>query len=239
MSKPRVLFVPIAAAIEVNHIAPSYEWAEFVSFDAPGAGANRALAPRGVAGVVEAAVRQLDELDWTSCCVMAESHGQAAAIELAVSHPDRVAAICLGHAAAHYRVSGDRTAMVPAIHDAAAQLLETDYRSFARAITQMTQGLLDDDYVEAWVEAVPQPVAYDLLSELTRTEPDLVERLSGSDLPLVLGKHNGCVMWTPESFEEACQAAPRATTVVCDEIPTKDPAFVEAVREVALRVATS
>ena len=237
MARPRILFVPIAAAIEVDHIAPGYDWAELTSFDAPGAGANRELKPRGVAGVVEAAVARLDSVGWRRCTVLTESHGQAAAIELALQHPDRVAALALGHAAAHYRIGGERSAMVPSVHDAAGQLLETDYRSFARAITQLTQGLLDDAYVDAWIDAVPQPVIYDLLRELSVREPELVTRLAGRDLPVVLGQHRGCVMWSPESFEDACAALPDATQVVCEGIPSKDPAFIEAVRDLCFRVA--
>jgi len=230
MSRPRLLYVPITAAREAERFAAQADWADVASFDAPGAGANRDLAPHGVAGVVEAARARLDELAWETCGVVCESHGQAAAIELALTEPDRVKGIFIGHAAARYAVTGPRPAMSPSVRDVAGQLLETDYRAFARAITQMTQGQMDDAYVDAWAADVPQPVAQDLFGELSEEQPGLVSRLAGSDLVIVLGEHRGCLMWTPEAFADACEAVPEARAVSCDGIPTEDPSFLDAVR---------
>lgn len=230
MSRPRLLYVPIATRFEAERVIALADWADIATFDAPGAGENRELESRGVAGVVEAALARLDGLDWQRCGVICDSHSQAAAVDLVMSHPERVEGVYVGHAAARYRLGGDRPAMVPPVHEAAQQLLETDYRSFARAVTQMTQGLVDDAYVERWIATVPQPVASDILGDLAERQPELVARLRGADLPVVLGKHEGCVMWTPESFEDACRALPEATKIVSDGIPTQDPRFLEAVR---------
>lgn len=230
--------MPIAAAFEAERMAERADWAEIESFDPPGTGAARDQAPNGVQGVVDAALTRLDELGWDRCCLVSDSHGQAAAIEVALTQPERFAGVCISHAAARYDVGGDRPAVTPAVHDAALQLLETDYRSFARAVTQLTLGQAGDEWVERWIVEVPQRAAQSILGDLTERQPDLVARLSGTELPVVLGQHKGCVMWTPESFEDACAAVPGARVARCDGIPVLEAPFLEAVREIASGVAS-
>jgi pimeloyl-ACP methyl ester carboxylesterase len=230
MSRPRLLYVPIAAALEAERVFDLVDWAETASFDSPGAGANRDASPHGIVGVVAAAIDRLDELGWDTCTVVCDSHGQAAGIELALASPERVEGIGIAHAAARYALGGERPAMVPAMHAAAEQLLETDYRSFGYAVVQMTQGLAEEAYVDAWLEAVPREVAQSILGDLTERQPELVSRLRDATMPVVLGEHHGCVMWTPEAFEDACEAVPHARRIVCDGIPSQDPRFLEAIR---------
>ena len=231
MKRPRLLYVPIAAALEAGRFVELADWAEVALFDAPGAATNRDAESRGVAGVVDAALARLDALGWDRYGIVCDGHSQAAAVELALRHRDRIDGVFIGHAAAHYGLTGERPAMVPSIHEAASRLLTTDYRSFARALTQMTQGLVDDAYVEEWIREVPQPVAYDILGDLAASQPGLVTRLSGADLPVLLGKHVGCVMWTAEAFDDAAAAVPEARTIACDGIPTHDAGFLAAMRD--------
>ena len=236
--RPRLFYVPIAAAFEAERVAEQVDWADVESCDSPGAGAARGSEPRGVAGVVDSALARLEELGWESCCIIGDSHGQAAAIEVALARPERVLAVGISHAAAHYRLEGERPAMTPAVHDAAARLLDTDYRSFARAITQLTLGLADDEWIERWIAEVPQPVTQSVLGELSDRQPDLVARLADSELPVVLGQHLGCLMWTPEAFADARAALPHARAVRCEGIPAQDDAFLAAVREASGWVAS-
>ena len=231
MSGARILYVPIAAAMEANRFAALADWAQVESFDSPGAGGDRGD-PAGLEGVAAAGEARLEELGWERYGVVADSHGQAVAIELALRAPDRVDALCIGHAAARYTLSGPAPAMVPAVHDAAEQLLATDYRSFARAITQMTLGFMDDAFVEDWIAAVPHAVARSVLGDLAQREPELASRLVGVPFPVLLGRHRGCVMWTPEAFAAAAERLPEAETVVCDGPPTFDRGFVERIRSI-------
>lgn len=120
--------------------------------------------------------------------------------------------------------------MVPAMHAAAAQLLEADYRSFARAISQITQGILDDAYVDEWIAAVPQRVATSIFGDLADREPELAGRLESAPFPVLLGQHRGCVMWTAEAFADAAAAVPEAEAVVCDGPPTFEEDFVARMR---------
>ena len=234
----RLFLVPMAAAFEAERMAARVDWAEIASCDTPGAGGARDEAPNGVQGAVDATLARLDELGWDQCCLISDSHGQAAAIEVALAQPERFTSVCISHAAARYELGGDRPAMTPAVHDAALQLLETDYRSFARAITQLTLGLADDEWVERWIAEVPQHVTQSIFGDLSERQPELVSRLADADFPVVLGQHKGCVMWTPEAFEDACAAVPNARVARCDGIPVLEAPFLDAVREVASGVAS-
>src|SRR5688572_20542197 len=100
MSRPRLFYVPMAAAFEVERVADGVDWADIASFDSPGAGAAQEAEPNGVQGVVDAGFARLEELGWDRYCVVGDSHGQAAAIEIALADPDRVSVIGISHAAA-------------------------------------------------------------------------------------------------------------------------------------------
>jgi hypothetical protein len=222
------------AAFEAGPLASlAAEWADVESFDTPGVGSRREEQPGGVPGAAAAAAERLDELGWDRCAVVCDSHAQAAGIELTLSEPGRVGAIFVSHAAARYSATGPRPALNPSVHEAAGRLLETDYRSFARAITQMSQGEMGDDFVERWYELVPRQAAARMLLGMAETEPELVRRLAGTQIPVVLGRHKGCVVWTEEGFQDAVEAVPAARTVVCDGIPARDPRFLAEVREIS------
>jgi len=55
--------------------------------------------------------------------------------------------------------------------------------------------------------------------------------LAALELPLLLGKHEGCLGRTDEGFEDIVTALPKAKTVICPEICTSSPAFAEGLRE--------
>jgi hypothetical protein len=50
-------------------------------------------------------------------------------------------------------------------------------------------------------------------------------------VPVLLGEHRGCFMWTREAFEDAVAAVPHARSISCDAPPTLDPRFQDALRE--------
>jgi hypothetical protein len=232
--RARILFVPIFADFEARSFREQVrDWADVESFDSPGAGTRRGEPPGGIEDVAAAASERLDELGWPSCVLICDSHAQAAAIELALSDP-RVAGICVSHAAVRYSTEGERPALIEAVHAAAAQLLVSDLRSFGHALTQLTQGKIDEDWVDGFIAAVPRATARARTGQLDGRE--LVARLHGSELEVLLGMHRGCLMWTPEGFEDAVALVPHAATVVCDEVPYGDPNFLAATRELCARV---
>ena len=232
--RARILFMPIFASFEAGPFkAFVSDWADVESFDQPGTGARRDDPPRGIAGVVAAGAERLDELGWDACVAVCDSHGQAAGSELAVRDA-RIKGLAVGHAALRYEPSGDGATLTPGVHAAARQLHDTDYRAFARAITQLTQGILDDAWADAFLENVPAEASSKLLNELIGQQ--LVSRLRREDLALLLAQHRGCMMWTAEGYEEAAAAFPAATAVGCETVPLADPAFHDALRELCARV---
>jgi hypothetical protein len=232
--RARILFVPIFAAFETGQFAElTSGWADVESFDTPGCGARRDEPAAGVEGIAAAAAERLGELGWKSCVAVCDSHSQAAGAELALRDP-RVQGLAVGHAALRYDVDGPEPTLNPAVHSAAGQLLETDYRSFVHAITQMTQGELGEEWIGAFMEQVPAEVARTGLTALPGQE--LMSRLSGEDVELLLARHVGCVLWMPEHFDDVAAEFPEATAIDCDDLPLIDPGFHTALRELCGRV---
>jgi hypothetical protein len=233
--RARLLFVPIFAAFEAVPFAEANAaWADVQSFDTPGAASRRDEPAGSVEDAARAGSGRLDELRWESCVVVCDSHAQAAGIELALADP-RVKGICISHAAARYSTGGDRAAINPGVHAAAGQLLDTDLRSFARALTQLTQGAIDEEWADRFVEEVPRETVREGIGQLVGQE--LASRLGGWDGQALLGLHEGCLMWTREGFEDAVAAVPGAATVECGEVPLNDQRFRDAARALCERVA--
>jgi hypothetical protein len=232
--RARLLFVPIFADFEaVPFTEQTAGWAEVASFDGPGAGSRRDEPAGPVEDVAAAGRARLDELGWADCVLVCDSHAQAAAIELALTD-SRVRGICISHAAARYSSEGDRPSLSPGVHAAAGQLVESDMRSFGRALTQLTQGAMDEYWVDRFLENVPRQTVRVGLGQLQGRE--LVSRLSGSSLEILLGLHEDCLMWTREGFDDAVAAVPEAATMECPEVPLIDPPFQAAIRELSARV---
>ena len=229
-----ILFVPIFAAFEaIPFTEQAAGWADVESFDGPGAGSRRAEPVGGIEDMARAGADRLDELGWERCVLACDSHAQAAAVELALADP-RVAGISISHAAARYSTAGDRPALSAGVHAAAAQLLESDLRSFGHALTQLTQGTIDEHWVERFLENVPRGVARARTGQLDGRE--LATRLGEWGGQALFGLHAGCLMWTREGFEDAVAAVPGAATMECDQVPLADPRFIEAIRELCERV---
>lgn len=233
--RPRILFVPIFAAFEATPFARrNTEWADVESFDGPGAGARVAEEAGGPEAVAAAGAERLDELGWESCVLVCDSHAQAAGVELAAGDP-RVAGIAVSHAATHYTRTGERPALNASIYDTAAQLLATDHRSFARSLTQLTQGTLDDEWVDTFIDQVPRETARARM----RAMPDGLElaiRLRDEDLEILLAGHTSCLMWTPEAIDDAEAALPQARVERFSEVPLSDERYHASIRQLCARV---
>jgi pimeloyl-ACP methyl ester carboxylesterase len=220
----RILFVPALAAVEREAFREmAQDWATVESFDLP--------ASSSIDEAVAAAAARVDELGWERYAIAGESYSQAVAVALATMHADRLDGVALGHAVAHFVVEGDRAAVNPAVFQALRQLLETDYMAFARAITQVSGGAITDEAMEAFVASVPQPVARAWMTTLVESRPPMAAGLRDVDVPVLLGEHRGCFMWTHEGFEDAVAAVPHARAMSCEAPPMLDSNFHSALRE--------
>ena len=220
--KARVLYVPLFIAAESDRFAAIVgDWAEVASFDVPEENA------------AEAAYARLDELEWEHCTLVMDGFAQGIGTEIALHDLARFRAIAVGHAAPRFSTQPPRPTLHPDVISAATQLLENDYMAFWRAVTQLTQGGMPDAWVERWAASVPEERARAMFLGIAETQPPATERLAGFDGPLLLAQHADCVLWTPEGFEDALAAFPEARVIRCPDIPVFDPAFGDALRELA------
>jgi pimeloyl-ACP methyl ester carboxylesterase len=237
MARPRILLVPQFTEVEWT-IAPQLsEWAEVATFDAPGVGdepipgGDPRSFDRGL--VVQRALEEVDRLSWDSYFVVGDAWGTATAVRVAHSRPDSVLGLALGHASLTYDQEGRRPAVNKEVTAAMTQLLRSDYDSFVRyGLTQFTQGAFDEETSERIVARFPpMEIASKVWeSNLTRDEP-IGELLAELDVPMLLSKHEGCLVFTPEGYEDAVRALPQARrTSVSRASPASDE-FAAALRD--------
>ena len=236
MDRPRLLLVPQFTEVEWV-IAPELEqWAEVATYDAPGVGGQQM--PGGDIRQLTREViadRGLEEVDgrgWLDFFVAGDSLGTATAVRLARRRPDAVLGLALGHASLSYGTEGERAPINGEVHAAMGQLLRNDYESFVRyGITQMTQGSYDEEVAQRMIERFPpMEIAAAVWDAMHDLDEPLEQMLRELDKPLLLGKHEECIVHNPEGFEDAAAAFPGAETVVCKRGPSSDPAFVEALQ---------
>jgi len=240
VSRPRLLLCPQFTEVEWA-IAPQLsDWADVATFDAPGVG--KEPPPEGVEQgfdrrfVVQRALREIEDLGWDSYFVVGDAWGTATAVRVAAARPDSVLGIALGHASTDYRGEGDRPAVNGELVAAMTQLMRSDYDSFVRyGLTQFTQGGFDEDTAGRMVERFP---SMELASEVwemhvARSEPigELLEQL---DMPKLLAKHEGCLVFTPEGYEDLVSSFPDAETVTVETATSASDEFAAALRDFCL-----
>jgi pimeloyl-ACP methyl ester carboxylesterase len=242
MARPRLLLCPQFTEVEWS-IAPQLEeWAEVASFDAPGVGEEPVpeggprLLDREL--VVRRALQEVEGLGWDRYFVAGDAWGTATAVRVAAARPDAIAGIALGHAAPDYGTEGRRPAVNGELVAAMTELLRTDYDSFVRyGITQLTQGGYDEEMAGRMVSRFPGNDIAAQVWEMSVAQAESVgERLRELDKPLLLGKHEGCLVFTAEGYEDMTAAFPDAQTVVVRTASTASEEFGEALREFCERV---
>jgi pimeloyl-ACP methyl ester carboxylesterase len=243
MSRPRILLVPSLTEIEWA-IRPQIEkWAEVASFDAPGVGEE----PPPEGNLLDASARrglaELERRGWDRCVIVGDEYGAGVAARMAVSRPEVVQALVLGHACLHYRREGPRPSLSPDVAGLLLQLASVDFRAFARQMFTgwdpssgaMGEPARHDDVADRYLERVEPEAASTyleaIMSEETSTEPSLEERLRGLYVPLLFVRHEGCLLFTPEGFDDAVAAVPRAQTAATGLKPSVSREFAAILRD--------
>jgi pimeloyl-ACP methyl ester carboxylesterase len=237
MTRPRILLCPQFTEVEWT-IAPQLaEWAEVASFDAPGMGDeplpgdDPAEMDREL--VVQRALQEVESREWDSYIVVGDAWGTATAARVAAARPGPVLGVALGHASLDYGTEGERPAVNGELVAAMTQLLRSDYDSFVRyGLTQFTQGGFDEETASRIVERFPPMEIAARVWEMhvARTEP-IGELLAGVDKPLLLAKHEGCLVFTAEGFDDAAAAFPAADTAVIQRASSASDEFAAALRD--------
>ena len=232
MSGVRLLLVPTWTELEWS-IRPELErWAEVASYDPISSGnpddvSREAFVDRGL--------ETLDELGWESFFVVGDTFGTATAARIAAARRDAVRGVALGHACLSWDMEGDRAPVKRELWAAMAQLMSQDAASFVRhGLTQITQGSYDEELANRMVERVPSEcmqAAWTMIGDQPEPIGDLLREV---DRPLLLVKHEGCLVFTEEGFQDAAGAFAAAQTMALPRPPSADPAFPDALREFCL-----
>ena len=239
MPRPRLLLVPEFTELSWTPIRSQLdEWADIAFFDPPGVGEepqrdlSAGFVSRELKGqIVERGLQELDRRGWTRFFVVADGWAIHEAVRIAGARRDAVAGLVLGHARLSHRRQGDRAPINGEVWAGLTQLLKQDHEEFLRyAIVQTSRGGVDEELAAEMVARFPQEWIEAGWETLTREE-EFEAELRELELPLLLAKHEGCLMSTAEGYEEAAAAFPDARTITTSTACASDPAFAAAARE--------
>jgi pimeloyl-ACP methyl ester carboxylesterase len=219
-------------------IAPQLsEWAEVATFDAPGVGDE----PMPVGDpteldremVVQRALQEIEERGWDSYFVVADAWGNATAVRVAAARPEPVLGLALGHASLDYERDGRRPAVNKEVTAAMTQLLRSDFDSFVRyGMTQFTQGGFDEETSERIVARWPPMELASQIWEMNIDRPEPIGELLGQlEVPILLAKHEGCLVFTEEGYEDAVRAFPEAHRTSIARASSASDEFAAALRD--------
>jgi hypothetical protein len=237
--RPRLLLIPEFTELQWT-IKPLLEqWAEVRSFDPPGVGAEPLPEKRSRLtrrAVVGRALQEVDRAGWESFFLASPGWATSVAVSIAEERPEAVLGMALGHASLSHRREGERAPINAEVYAAMERLIENDAPSFIRfGIVQSTAGSIDEEVAEQMMSRLPTADMALGWRLVTADEP-FEERLRSLRCPMLLAKHQGCLMNTDEGFDDAVAALPKAETVIVPKAPCTSPEFAEALRSFCRRV---
>lgn len=243
MDRPRLLLVPEFTELTWTIKPQLSEWAEVASYDPPGVGdeplpPGRESQPAGDQVrklsrelVVQRGLDEVDRRGWRELFVLADGWSVGAAARIAAERRPQVLGMALGHATVRQTRAGERPTTSPAVYDALTELLSKDHEEFMRyGIAQATGGSVSEELADQMIRRFPRDLIVAGWQAFT-ADDEFEELLRGLDLPLLLAKHEGCLMSTSEGYEDAVAALPGAKTLAVPEAPSNSERFAAAVRE--------
>src|SRR5689334_731535 len=231
MTRPRLLLVCEFTELQWAIKPLLEEWADVLSYDLPGVGDEPPpdeLTPRVA---VQQALTKLDRSGWERYFLVADGWGVGTAVLVAAERSRSVAGMALGHASLTYRHTGERAPINPDVYHAFTQLIRQDAPSFVRyGISQLTKGAVDERLAAQIMERVPPELLAEGWFTIT-AEWDFSEQLRELDCPLLLAKHDDCLLSTDEGFDDAVAALPGADVASFDEPPAASEEFAQLLRQ--------
>ena len=191
--------------------------------------------------VVKRALEEVEKLSWDSYFVVGDAWGTATAVRVAAARPEPVVGVALGHASLGYHQEGARPAVNKEVTAAMTQLLRSDFDSFVRyGMTQFTQGSFDEETSERIVARFPPMEIASHVWEANVARPEPIGGLLGQlDVPILLAKHKGCLVFTEEGYEDAVRAMPDARRTSVGRAPSASEEFAAALRDFCKGVLAS
>jgi hypothetical protein len=238
--RPRLLLLPEFTELQWTIKPHLEEWAEVRSYDPPGIGDEPR--PEDLSDVskrllVDRGLEEIERVGWESYFLVADGWAIGPAVGMAKERPGATLGLVLGHASLSQSREGQRAPINSEIYAAMTQLIENDAQSFIRyGIVQSTAGSVSEDEAAQIMSRIPTEDMGRGWELLTADEP-YEEELRSIDLPLLLAKHEGCLMSTEEGFEDAAAALPRAEVLSVEKAPCTSPEFAEALRGFCQRVS--
>jgi pimeloyl-ACP methyl ester carboxylesterase len=240
MERPRLLLVPQVCALDWQIASRLAEWADVAPYDPPGVGDEPLAAEIDREAIARRGLEELDRLGWERCVLVADEFGVPSALLLARMRPEAVAGLALGHACLSHDVGGDRPPVNGAVLEVIAQVAETDHRTWARHVTQVTQGAYNDELIERFLVRVPPRAAVQFARVWRESDQSMrqtLEHFADRGVPMLFAQHEGCLMFTPEGYADAVAAFPSAHSVSTSEKPSASPTFAEALRSFCFALA--
>src|SRR5215207_387419 len=236
MARPRLFLIPEFTELTWTIKPLLSEWADVVSYDPPGVGTeplpagDPASMTRDV--VVDRGLEKLDAVGWDRFFILADGWGGAAAARIAAARRPSVLGLVLGHAAVSSSREGDRPAINPAVYDAMTQLLRQDHAAFIRyGIAQSTAGSVTEELAQQMIDRFPKELILVGWERWTAEDDEFGAILEELDVPLLLAKHEGCLMSTEDGFEDAVATLRPSRAISVPVAPSTSEEFAAAVRE--------
>jgi pimeloyl-ACP methyl ester carboxylesterase len=231
---PRVLLVPEFTEVQWAIKPQLEEWAEVASYDPPGVGDEPTVAEPTRQALIERGLAELDRHGWDRFFLVADGWSIPTGVGIAAERADSVAGLILTHASLTHSVEGERPSVSPEVYAALTQLIRQDAPAFVRhGIAQVTGGSVDEELAEKMLERLPTD---DMLEnwKVFTAPSDYTDQLLSLDCPMLLVKHQGCLMSTEEGWEDVVAGLPEAATAAVPEAPPVSDEFAEVLREFCL-----
>lgn len=240
MERRRLLLVPEFTELEWTIKPLLEEWAEVASYDPPGVGAESVSDSelerissdgahrRGV--IADRGIEEAARRGWDRFILVSDSGANHVASRLASERPDAVEAMAFGHACLSLESEGERAPINAEVRAAMEGLVGQNREEFVRhALTQLTGGAYDERLASQILERVPMKLL--TRAWLQETDEPADRLIRDLDLPLLLVKHEGCLLYTDEGFDDAVAAFPGARTAAVDDKPSVSDKFARLLRE--------
>jgi hypothetical protein len=230
MDRPRLLLVSGVSELEWQIKPQLEEWAEVAAYDPPGVGESPG--EWSVEASSERGLKELDDRGWDGYVLVTDGWGTAYADGIIRARPNAVRGIVIGHAALSARMTGDRAPLNGPVWDAMSNLISQGQEAFARfAIPQFTRDGIKEEVAGEMVKRVPVPVFEAMFEAIKGLDFDLEDLMRPLDVPLLLARHEDCLVFTEDGYADVTAAFPEARTVSTKLTCSVDPAFANAIRE--------
>jgi pimeloyl-ACP methyl ester carboxylesterase len=230
-----VLLVPEFTEVQWTIKPQLEEWAEVASYDPPGVGDEPAVAEATRQALIDRGLSEVDRRGWDRFFPVADGWSIPTGVGIAAERADSVAGLILTHASLTHSTEGERPSVSPEVYAGLTQLIRQDAPAFVRhGIAQVTGGSVDEELAERMLERLPTD---DMLSnwKLFTAPVDYADQLLTLDCPMLLVKHEGCLMSTEEGWEDVIAALPEAETAAVPDAPPVSDEFAEVLRQFCLR----